>query len=263
MKWLDLCFDAPLMSFGTTMIDENGYTSLWPSHSMLAGMFGNALGWTHGDSQRLNRLQTVIHFGCRWDEEPAQSVDFHTVDFSQPYLHHRRAWTSDRGVEERGGGPAKKWGTLIRRRHYIEDGVMTLLVRLIDESTVTFDKLEQALRRPARPLFIGRKACLPTKPILQGIIEAEDTLDALRQVPWRCRSRAKIEKRRTARNSRDFLSALVPAADAYLVEEAGRPDEIQQTTRRDWANQVHVGRDAFCVFRLQLNELATRREERQ
>ena len=36
---------------------------------------------------------------------------------------------------------------------------------------------------PARPLFIGRKPCLPSAPLLAGIVEAKTTLGALLNFP--------------------------------------------------------------------------------
>ena len=46
----------------------------------------------------------------------------------------------------------------------------------------TLDQLAQALQRPTRPLFIGRKPCLPTRSIFAGWIEAETAHAALMAV---------------------------------------------------------------------------------
>src|SRR3546814_4484691 len=47
------------------------------------------------------------------------------------------------------------------------------------EEAPTGDDLADALDRPARPLFIGRKNCAPAAPILAGRVTASDLGDAL------------------------------------------------------------------------------------
>ena len=47
----------------------------------------------------------------------------------------------------------------------------------------TSDDLAAALSRPARPLFIGRKPCLPAGPLFAGFTVASTTLDAVTKAP--------------------------------------------------------------------------------
>ena len=61
---------------------------------------------------------------------------------------------------------------------------MTVALRLGDkDESPTLEELADALREPARPLFIGRKPCLPSAPLFADFIEAETTLDALLKHP--------------------------------------------------------------------------------
>ena len=62
-----LRFDAPLISFGAPMVDQNGVVQQMPALSMLTGLLGNALGLTHGEHRRLERLQERIRFASRID----------------------------------------------------------------------------------------------------------------------------------------------------------------------------------------------------
>jgi len=226
MEVLLLRFDAPLMSFGGTMVDQNGPTDRFPATSLLAGLLGNALGYTHRHSIELGRLQQRIIYAARWDRSPRPLLDYHTVDLGQEKMASP-GWTTRGEPEHRGRGEANQ-GTHIRYRHYWADGVMTVALALDDDSAPSLDDLAQALRRPARPLFLGRKACLPAAPILLGRTQATDVLDALVAAPPAGAAhggRAPLE-----------CEACWPVD---LATTQGRVTTIWD--RRDWTNQVHAG----------------------
>jgi CRISPR system Cascade subunit CasD len=238
MNVLLLRFDGLLMSFGGVMVDHHGPTERFPGLSLLTGLFANALGYRHTDFEPIERLQSRIEFAARWDIEPEPIEDYHTVDLGRPkmigYADIRKkaehgGWTTHGLPEHRAGGDDARYGTHIRRRHYWADGVMTVATALLGhEKPDTFD-LETAINRPARPLSLGRKACLPSGPILIGRIEAQDVLLALRLAP-RCT--------RTGRTSvRPEMEACWPAR--LGVEKGARIVAVYD--RRDWRNQVHTG----------------------
>src|SRR5699024_7026704 len=56
-------------------------------------------------------------------------------------------------------------------------------VGLESEDRAFLQTLEQALRAPAFPLFLGRRSCPPTLPIALGIREGS-LMDELKQEPW-------------------------------------------------------------------------------
>ncbi|MCS6915937.1 MAG: type I-E CRISPR-associated protein Cas5/CasD [Myxococcales bacterium] len=239
MRVLLLRFDAPLMSFGGVMVDQHGPTDRFPGTSLLTGLFGNALGWRHSDADRLEALQARIEYAARWDVAPEPLLDYHTVDLGQPKMREA-GWTTRGEPEHRAGGEDARYGTHIRLRHYWVNGVMTVAVALAGEENPTTDDLVRALQEPARPLFIGRKTCLPAAPILLGTVEASDVLAALRKTP---------------------PSARRPKQAAPEME-ACWPDRIGETAtsrrvvvydRRDWRNQIHAGRRIRIEGLLQLD----------
>lgn len=182
MDCLILRLDAPLMSFGGVIVDQHNITDYFPGTSLLTGLFANALGWNHGDADALDALQARLIIAARWDIEPEPLADYHTVDLGQPKMC-KPGWTTHGQPEHRDGGPGAKLGTHIRHRHYWANGIATVAVTLADEAMPDLAALEAALRTPARPLFLGRKTCLPSAPILVGSVQAEDVLAALRDVP--------------------------------------------------------------------------------
>ncbi|MBZ0116483.1 MAG: type I-E CRISPR-associated protein Cas5/CasD, partial [Sandaracinaceae bacterium] len=161
IRVLLLRLDAPLMSFGGTVVDARNVTDDFPARSMITGLCGNALGYDHRDVRELARLQERVRIGARRDREPERIVDFQTVDLGQPFL--LEGWTTDGRVEGREGGSAGT-GTHIRLRHYLADGVYTVALTLVPaDEPPALDDLSRALDEPARPLFIGRKCCLPSE----------------------------------------------------------------------------------------------------
>jgi len=256
MDILLLRFDAPLMSFGGVMVDQHGPTERFPGLSLLAGLFGNALGYRHGDADKLEALQGRIDYAARWDIPPAALLDYHTVDLGQDHLSEP-GWTTQGEPEHRGGGPDAKFGTHIRYRHYWANGVMTLAVGLDGPSDVIPDlaALAAALRTPARPLFLGRKTCLPAAPLLLAQVEADNVLDALRHAPLAIRP----DSRGPRKASSPPTAGKRPGAIPPLPEGEGpgakvqacwparlgagrNAQEVPVYDRRDWRNQIHAGR---------------------
>jgi CRISPR-associated Cas5-like protein len=80
---LILRLDAPLISFGGVMIDQNGVSRQYPARSMLTGLIANALGYDHRDADLLEALQSRIHQGVRCDVPGELLHDYQTVDLSQ------------------------------------------------------------------------------------------------------------------------------------------------------------------------------------
>ena len=229
MEALILRLDAPLMSFGGVIVDHHNVTERFPGLSLFAGLFANALGWTHHEDEKIGALQERLIVASRWDIDPQAVVDYHTVDLGQPKMREK-GWTTRGEPEHRDGGLGAKFGTHIRYRHYWANGVLTAALALTDESAPDIGKLESVLKQPSRPLFLGRKTCLPNSPIFAGRLSGDDVLSILKSIP-----RVKCPMR-PAKNSQ--MSARWPG-------EVGdnREDQIRVIyDQRDWKNQWHAGR---------------------
>ena len=232
MTALVLRLDAPLISFGSTIIDRHGFIDRFPGVSMLCGLIANALGWEHGDFARLQALQERIEFAARWDVPPERMVDYHTVDLGQSKMSEP-GWTT-RGVpEHREGGLSARLGTHERLRHYWTDGLMTVVLTLKGNGDPTIDQVRNALKFPARPLFLGRKTCLPSRPILDPVspvVEGTDVLTILRSVPvW---DRFGIPLDNAGRRQACWPGEL----DSEETAELRWVHDL-----RDWANQLPAG----------------------
>lgn len=251
-----LRFEAPLMSFGDVAIDSRGPTRMFPTRSMLAGLCANALGHEHHEAARTNALQASLRFASRRDRAGETLRDFHTVELGQ--IDRRGvAWLADTGwttrgrSEERGGAEATRMGTHIRERFYLADAIYTLALTLTSEpGAPSLDVLEAALREPARPLFLGRKPCLPSAPVLLGRASAGTLLGALAAAP--------LSKRATPNDGRvlaEWPDDTDEGAQAREVAPHSRRAAI--TDERDWVNQIHVGRRFVREGLLRVTSLAT------
>jgi CRISPR system Cascade subunit CasD len=235
--FLWLRFDAPLLSFGAPMVDNYGAIQEHPSLSQVCGLLANALGYDHRDFDRTEALQARLRFATRCDVIGKSLRDFQTVDLGQEHLVDT-GWTTRGAPQQRGG--ASGYGTHIRYRDYWADSVYTLALTLSpSEETPSLGELEQALREPARPLFLGRKPCLPSSPILLGRCDAPSLLAALASAPLLTRKRRRSSYAETSRDESETktLRAWWPAD-----ENAPGLRVMEVTDRRDWRNQLHVGR---------------------
>ncbi|KPP99490.1 MAG: subtype I-E CRISPR-associated protein CasD [Bacteroidetes bacterium HLUCCA01] len=229
MKVLLLTLQAPMMSFGAPMIDHYGVIQSYPASSLLIGMMANALGLRHHESDKLNRLQQRMQYACRQDRAGSKVRDYQTADLGQEFMLDTHAWTTRGKTEERKGGGASK-GTHIRLRDYFADARHTIALTLTPETeSPTLEALAEALKLPERPLFIGRKNCLPSAPVFAGLIEADNIIDAL------LRAQAPIGDSESERKYRIWWPAGIEQ-DLVTAEQT-----LPVTDQRDWENQIHVG----------------------
>jgi CRISPR system Cascade subunit CasD len=167
---------APLIAFGGETIDNYGVIRDFPALSMVTGLFGNAMGWDRGDDALHNRLQERMVMGARLDADGERLVDFQTAQLQA----NDKGWTTRGVAEERAGGAGTYLGPHLRYRHYHADmnALVALRLKPADESP-TLEDLAAALDKPARPLFVGRKNCLPTDRLMADWVEADNILSAL------------------------------------------------------------------------------------
>lgn len=236
-----LRLDAPLMSFGGVVVDERGVTEEMPTRSMLTGLLGNALGYDHRDAELLQRLQDRLRHAVRRDRPGRLLVDFQTVDLGQPFL--AEGWTT-RGVAvgRRGGSAAT--GTHIRRRHYWADAVFTVALSLEPEAEAPdLACCAAALGEPERPLFLGRKPCIPSLPLVLGMVRAASLHAALLRAPISAR----------AAKGGPWAAWWPEAGEPAPTAGAGRLLPVYD--ERDWTNQIHTGRRFLWEGRIEAGDL--------
>jgi CRISPR system Cascade subunit CasD len=245
LQHLILRLEAPLMAFGGTMIDANGPTLDLPIRSMVTGLIANALGWHRGDRDRHQSLQDRLVMGARLDRSGTAVRDFQTAQLGA----NNKGWTTHGMPEGRAGGANTYKSPHIRLRHYRADAFVTVALRL-DPATgePTLADVEVALKAPARPLFIGRKPCLPSRPVLyEPPVEADNLLAALRLAPLAPPDRSLARQA----NRQQMVRFAIPSSEW--------PRDKQHESRtvadvRDWRAGVHAGESRIDHFSLPSSE---------
>ncbi|MDO8458504.1 MAG: type I-E CRISPR-associated protein Cas5/CasD [Burkholderiaceae bacterium] len=211
---------SPLIAFGGETIDNFGVIRDFPALSMVTGLFANALGWDRGDDALHNRLQERLRMGARLEGPGSRLTDFQTAQLGA----NDKAWTTWGVAEERRGGAASYDSPHLRFRDYHADLTALLAVRLEPANEApTLDAIAQALDRPQRPLFIGRKPCLPVGRLVAGWIEADSILQALQFAPF-------------ARGTHG-LRAQWPDGEGLLPGDHA----VDVCDERNWTSGVHGG----------------------
>lgn len=172
-RWLHLRLTAPLMAFGGVSIDQIGPTRDFPSASALTGLFANALGWHREEGNAHQDLQDRMTFGALIAREGRRVTDTQNAKLEK----NDRGWTTWGRPDERAGATYESPHR--RRRDYLADFDCRVVLSLAPGDGVDLDVLAAALDRPARPLFIGRKPCLPSAPLFAGWVEGANAHAAL------------------------------------------------------------------------------------
>jgi CRISPR system Cascade subunit CasD len=231
--FLLLRFEAPLLSFGGPVVDALHPTRLFPSQSQITGMLGNAVGYHHRDHEALEALQQRLRVAAGLIRGE-MLLDYQTVDLGLPAMVGT-GWTTRGSPEEHGGGSGRE--THIRYRWHLADALAVVALTLVPaDDTPSLDEIAECLDHPARPLFIGRKSCLPTAPIRLGRVDAVDASAALREAQGLVQDRSSITVEMDARLAVDVTE---------FVEEDRLVD------RRDWRNQVHTRQRGVVRFAME------------
>ena len=239
MRHLLLNLEAPLMAFGRETIDNYGVIREFPAASMLTGLLANALGWRRIERERHQQLQERLVFAARIDREPAGGVrltDFQTAQLNK----NDRGWTT-RGIPEgRAGGANTYDAPHLRYRDYWADMRVTVALRLEPAAdSPTLDDLAAALDEPQRPVFIGRKPCLPSGRLCRGFSEGRTALAALMDIP------IEAPTEEPTRSADELVRLLWPAGEDTAADDAANRT-YQLTDERNWQPGLHGGGRLVC-----------------
>ena len=189
--FLDL--EAPMTSFGGEAVDSQGVVRDFPARSMIAGLIGNALGLERANAEALDKLQSRIVHATALVRTGQRRQEYQTARL----FENESGWTTHGQPEGRAKSPSFSWDARYEierdeprkslthqryRDHDIDARTFVVMTLAPASNEPSFEQVVKALRFPARPLFIGRKACIPSRPLLQGTLNAPDDCAALATV---------------------------------------------------------------------------------
>ncbi len=214
MSTLLLRFAAPLQAWGSSSRFQIRSTNREPTKSGVVGMLAAALGRRRSDAlEDLCRLG----FGIRIDQPGKLLKDFHTAH----------------SVTQ----------SFISTRYYLSDAVFLVGLEGADEELCV---LEDALNQPAFPLFLGRRSCPPTAPLVLGLRQGKKLFDALAEEPWQATYTYQHKLRKEAVVSLEIVhDAAYGESGSYLSEDL--PITFNQSYRQYSSRSVKNVLDAAEV----------------
>lgn len=128
--------------------DERGVED-FPTKSGVVGLLGCALGLERGSAE-LAEMNEAITIAVRADRRGERFTDFQTV--------------TGFPLRNADGKPKTTGNTIISKRSYLQDACFTAFLE-VDEAW--HGRLVSALKEPKWCLYLGRKACVPSRPVLE------------------------------------------------------------------------------------------------
>lgn len=167
--------EGPLQSWGEHSRWDYRDTADFPTKSAVVGLIACAMGINRNDP-RIGELCESLKFAVRADRVGSIMTDFHTVrdeDF-------RTANGEQRPKNKR---------AIVSRRKYLQDASFLIAIEGSEDIIL---EIKKALDAPHWTIYLGRKSCVPSFPVI-GVISSEysSLLDALSQYPL-CERHSKV-----------------------------------------------------------------------
>lgn len=166
MSVLLLRLAGPLQSWGAASRFTRRHTRTEPTKSGVLGLLAAAQG-----RRRTDPIEDLaaLSFGVRVDQRGRIEPDFHTA------------------IRRKDG---KEESMPLSYRYYLTDAVFVAGVAGDEE---LLRGLDEAVREPRFPLYLGRRSCAPTGEITLGVHDG-GLEDALRITPWQARPWYRLEQ---------------------------------------------------------------------
>lgn len=180
-----LRLEGPLQSWGVRSRWSRRDSGPEPTKSAIIGMLGCAAGilrpdWHSGEEpdRRLEGWDRDLLYGVRIDRPGVIETDYHTVE--------GQMWQADGKLKTAASPSGAPYDKGIREpprteetwRDYIHDAAFLVALKQKDDGRELLDKIAGQLQHPKWPLFLGRKACVPSRPVLDRLCEDHDDLEA-------------------------------------------------------------------------------------
>jgi len=168
-----LRLSGPMQAWGTGSKLQIRRTDRYPSKSGVLGLLLCAMGVDRDRAPTVLGPFVELEMGVRIDRPGVLDWDYHTVGAGV-------------GIRKAEGGikltaSTKEPETLLSRRQYLLDSSFAVALR--GDSDV-IQRCADALRDPVWPVFLGRKCCVPTEPVLAGTAKHASLKAALEAIPF-------------------------------------------------------------------------------
>ena len=137
-----------------------------PGKGAMVGLLLNSMGGSR-DNELFIRVLRSLEMTVFTIMYGSLLTDFHTIGCG--YKDEDKPLTAD-GIEELMKGNKPKGKEIITHRDYLSDAEYVVV---LEGNSELIDVCENWLNRPERILFLGRKANIPSKPVLLGVCHSD------------------------------------------------------------------------------------------
>ncbi|WP_298272431.1 type I-E CRISPR-associated protein Cas5/CasD [Geobacter sp.] len=176
-SYLALRLEGPLQSWGFDSQYNRRNTGLMPTRSAIAGICCAALGYSRGSASEQEFLAAfrsvrmtaiaISRTGIRKELAVRRLQDYHTVGGGyDPNSPDERGSIT---IAAEDGKPRAKNGqslAVLTHRQYLTDAAFGIL---LEGEGMLLKQMADALENPVWGVWLGRKACIPTAPVLAGL----------------------------------------------------------------------------------------------
>lgn len=162
---LVLRLDGALQSWGENAKWDARDSSTMPTKSGIVGLIGCAMGEARCSKVMVELAQNIT-IAVRADRPGVKFVDFQTVQ-GDPLM----AAT---------GKPKTTGNTMLSPHAYLQDACFTVF---IDTNNEWRQRILSALDNPKWCMYLGRKNCVPTRPIMAQVVDYTGLMEALQEYP--------------------------------------------------------------------------------
>lgn len=164
-SFLVLRLEGALQSWGESAKWDARDSASMPSKSGIVGLIACAMGLSREDPKAAE-LADAIRIAVRADRPGEKTVDFQTIT-GNPLLNAEG--------KPRGGN------TIISQRAYLQDASFLVV---IETDFHWHQRIAAALRNPRWCIYLGRKNCVPSRPVLEcENAGGRDVLEIVRTYP--------------------------------------------------------------------------------
>lgn len=221
MSVLILRLAAPLQSWGTQSRFSVRDTAREPSKSGVIGLISAALGRPRdADIRDLMALAMTV----RIDREGSVQRDYQTAGGgSLPDGHPYGVAKANRAKAQ----------TVTSSRYYLADADFRVALEGDDETLLNM--IADALLRPKWPLYLGRKAFVPSQPLCRGVHSRLSAIEALSTTEeWFARGSRERERFTEQPQLRAICEVMPGLSGVTLAECDVRQDVIDRFDSRDF-----------------------------
>jgi len=160
--WLTLRLDGPLQSWGFDSQYNRRSTGLMPTKSAIAGMCCAAFGADRGSEKE---RQILLKFSTLRMTSISIPREIHDRKLAVHRLQDYHTIQNSRKAD------GKIKDCHITQRLYLTDAGFAVI---LFGSRMVCSELAEGLRNPKWGIWLGRKTCIPTAPVLVGVFDSQE-----------------------------------------------------------------------------------------